>query len=71
MQNFSAWVHGDASARLFGGEPVGLPTAAGYAAGVRLVRAYLDATGSTAARSVHTPSADSLAVARERLGLDA
>ncbi|UNX53256.1 DUF2268 domain-containing protein [Georgenia sp. TF02-10] len=70
MQNFSAWVHGDASARLFGAEPVGLPTGAGYAAGVRLARAYLEATGSTAAQNVRTPAVDILRVATERLGLN-
>ena len=46
MQNFAAWVHGDASARLSGATPVGLPTGAGYAAGTQLARAYLDATKS-------------------------
>ena len=29
MQNFTAWIHGDASARLFGVDPVGVPTGAG------------------------------------------
>ncbi|MEE1737613.1 DUF2268 domain-containing putative Zn-dependent protease [Streptomyces sp. BE147] len=71
MQNFTAWVHGDASARLFGAEPVGLPTGAGYAAGARLVRAYLDATGGTAAQNVHTPAGDILRLATSRLGLSA
>ncbi|HEY3479858.1 MAG TPA: DUF2268 domain-containing putative Zn-dependent protease, partial [Streptomyces sp.] len=41
MRNFTAWVHGDASAIRYGAEPVGLPTGAGYAAGNRLVDAYL------------------------------
>lgn len=70
MQNFTAWVHGDASACLFGAEPVGLPTGAGYAAGARLAHAYLEATGTTAARSVRTPAADILRIACERLALD-
>ena len=47
MQNFAAWVHGDATAARFGGTPVGLPTGAGYAVGNRLVDAYLAATGQT------------------------
>ncbi|MBY6060575.1 DUF2268 domain-containing protein [Microbacterium esteraromaticum] len=69
MQNFASWVHGDATARLFGAEPVGLPTGAGYAAGVRLVRAYLDAAGTTAAASTFTPAAEIIDVAMRRLGL--
>ncbi|WP_040162341.1 DUF2268 domain-containing protein [Nigerium massiliense] len=69
MADFTAWVLGDASARLFGGRPVGLPTGAGYAAGARLVRAYLEETGSTAAAAVHAPAADVLDVALPRLGL--
>ncbi|WP_212754657.1 DUF2268 domain-containing protein [Nakamurella aerolata] len=86
MQNFTAWVHGDASARLFGAEPVGLPTGAGYAAGARLVRAYLDQQGyldqqsnldqqgavsGTAAAQVRTPAQDIIDVARQRLRLPA
>ncbi|WP_194829626.1 DUF2268 domain-containing protein [Nocardia sp. XZ_19_231] len=69
MENFTAWVHGDASARLFGAEPVGLPTGAGYAAGTRMVHAYLEATGSTAAQSVRTPALDIIGIARQRLAL--
>ncbi|MEU2616334.1 DUF2268 domain-containing putative Zn-dependent protease [Micromonospora sp. NPDC007271] len=69
MSDFASWVLGDASAVLFGAQPVGLPTGAGYAAGARLVRAYLDATGTTAASSTRTPSADILEVALPRLGL--
>ena len=69
MADFAAWVLGDSTARLFGAEPVGLPTGAGYAAGARLVAAYLDATGRTAAQSVRTPSADILELALPRLGL--
>lgn len=69
VQNFASWVHGDATARLFGAEPVGLPTGAGYAAGVRLVRAYLDAAGTTAAASIFTPAAEIIDVAMRRLGL--
>lgn len=69
MQNFTAWVHGDASARLLGAEPVGLPTGAGYAAGARLVQAYLDATGTTAAHSIGTSVNEVLRVAAPQLGL--
>ncbi|MEV0762219.1 DUF2268 domain-containing putative Zn-dependent protease [Nocardia sp. NPDC050435] len=71
MADFAAWVLGDTSARLFGATPVGLPTGAGYAAGARLVRAYLEATGTTAARSVRTPAAEILNIALPRLGLAA
>ncbi len=49
MQQFAAWVHGDATAARYGATPVGLPTGAGYAVGNRLVDAYLAATGRTAA----------------------
>ncbi|MGP9528762.1 DUF2268 domain-containing protein [Glutamicibacter sp. AOP5-A2-18] len=69
MQNFTAWVHGDATARLLGADPVGLPTGAGYAAGARLVQAYLDSTGTTAAQSIGTPLDEVLRVALPRLGL--
>lgn len=69
MQNFTVWVHGDASARLFGLEPVGLPTGAGYAVGARLVRAYLDATDSTAAQNVRASAAEVIKVAFDQLEL--
>lgn len=59
MQNFAAWVHGDATAARYGATPVGLPTGAGYAVGNRLVDAYLAATGRTAA--------DALLVDRDEL----
>ena len=68
MQHFVSWVHGDDAARRFGGEPVGLPTGAGYAAGNRLVDAYLLATGSTAAEALHVPSATIIEVALRELG---
>ncbi|MCO1582699.1 DUF2268 domain-containing protein [Crossiella sp. SN42] len=66
MQNFTAWVHGDAIAAHFGATPVGLPTGAGYAVGNRLVDAYLAATGQTAAQALHTPSAEIIATALNR-----
>src|SRR5690606_24817663 len=69
MADFAAWVLGDSSAQLCGAEPVGLPTGAGYAAGARLVREYLDATGATAAQNVRTPASDILRIALPRLGL--
>lgn len=69
MQDFAAWVLGDASARLFGSAPVGLPTGAGYAVGMRIVQAYLDVTGRSAAECVITPAAEILDVALPQLGL--
>ena len=63
MQNFTSWVHGDESARRFGAEPVGLPTGAGYAAGNRLVDAYLAAQGMSAAEALHIPSREIIDVA--------
>lgn len=63
MENFTAWVHGDESARRYGGDPVGLPTGAGYAAGNRLVDAYLQAAGITAAQALHTSSQEIIDVA--------
>ncbi|MGK9146293.1 DUF2268 domain-containing protein [Plantibacter flavus] len=69
MQDFAGWVLGDATARLFGGSPVGLPTGAGYAAGARLVAAYVEAKGTTAAQNVRTPAAEILLQALPRLGL--
>lgn len=63
MQNSTAWVHGDESARRFGCDPVGLPTGAGYAAGNRLVDAYLETVGTTAAHALHTPSQEIINVA--------
>lgn len=62
MQNFTAWLHGDPSAERFGLTPVGLPMGAGYAAGNRLVDAYLAATGLTAAQALHADSAEVVAV---------
>lgn len=52
MQNFAAYVHGDATAARFGAAPVGLPTGAGYAVGNRLMDAYLTATGRSAAEAL-------------------
>ncbi len=61
MQHLSAYVHGDETTRRFGGTPVGLPTGAGYAAGLRLVDAHLAATGLTVAQSTALPSAEIIA----------
>lgn len=66
MQNFTAWVHGDASAERFGVEPVGLPTGAGYAVGNRLVDTYLAATGRTVAQALHAESSEIIATALHR-----
>jgi len=63
MENFTAWVHGDPSAELFGLTPVGLPMGAGYAVGTRLVDAYLAATGKTAAQALHADSSEIIATA--------
>ncbi|CAM4050239.1 DUF2268 domain-containing protein [Kibdelosporangium persicum] len=63
MQNFTAWVHGDTHAERYGATPVGLPTGAGYAAGNRLVDAYLATTGQTAAEALHADSAKIIATA--------
>lgn len=70
MADFAAWVLGDATAQLFGATPVGLPTGSGYAAGARLVHAYLEATGTTAAQAVHSPAQEILRLALPRLGLE-
>lgn len=67
MENFAAWVHGDAIAARFGATPVGLPTGAGYAAGNRLVDAYLAATGWTAADAVLADAAEVIDTALARL----
>lgn len=67
MQNFAAYVHGDATATRFGGVPVGLPSGAGYAVGNRLVDAYLAATGRTAAEALLVDAAEVIRVGREGL----
>ncbi|SFN22081.1 Uncharacterized protein YjaZ [Pseudonocardia ammonioxydans] len=67
MAQFAAWVHGDAHAARFGAEPVGLPTGAGYAAGNRLVDAYLAATGRSAAQALLTDSREVIDTALRRL----
>lgn len=64
MENFTAWVHGDPSAELFGLTPVGLPMGAGYAAGNRLADAYLTATGQTPAQALHADAAKVIAFTR-------
>ncbi|CAL9344411.1 hypothetical protein SUDANB121_00347 [Nocardiopsis dassonvillei] len=68
MENFTAWVHGDESARRFGTAPVGLPPGAGYAAGNRLVDAYLAETGLSAAQALRADHAEVVATALGRLG---
>ncbi|RKS09364.1 putative Zn-dependent protease DUF2268 [Nocardiopsis sp. Huas11] len=68
MENFPAWVLGDTIAEHLGAAPVGLPTGAGYAAGNRLVDAYLAQTGQSAAEAVHADSAKVIATALDRLG---
>jgi uncharacterized protein YjaZ len=56
MGQLTAYVHGDETARRFGGTPVGLPTGIGYLAGIRLVDAYTNATGRSAAQSTAVPA---------------
>lgn len=55
MHNFTAYVHGDATAELMGQPPVGLPDHAGYPVGLRIVDAHLAASGLTAAESTTVP----------------
>lgn len=62
MQHFAGWVLGDAAARRFGAEPVGVPTGAGYALGLRLAERYLARTGRTAAEALHDDARDVAAV---------
>jgi len=66
MQNFGAWVLGDAAARRFGAAPVGLPSGAGYAVGNRLVDTYLEVTTTDVTEALHTPSAEIISVALDR-----
>lgn len=66
MQNFTAWVLGDEHAARYGGTTVGLPTGAGYAAGTRLVDAYLGAAGRTAAEALHVDSREVIDTALQR-----
>lgn len=65
MENFTAWVLGDAHAARFGAGPVGLPTGAGYAAGNRLVDAYLAATGQRPAEALLADRDDVIRTALE------
>ncbi|MFE9636150.1 DUF2268 domain-containing protein [Streptomyces sp. NPDC006463] len=60
MANLPPYVYGDAIAMRMGCEPVGLPDAAGYAAGLRIVDAHLTASGLTAAQSTALPARDIL-----------
>lgn len=63
MQNFAAWVHGDAIAARFGATPVGLPTGAGYSVGNRLVDAYLAATGRDVTEALLVDSSEVITTA--------
>lgn len=60
MQHLTPYVHGDATARLMGAEPVGLPDHAGYAVGRRIVEQHLAATGLSVAASTALPVAEIL-----------
>lgn len=66
MQNFTAYIHGDAHAERYGATPMGLPTGAGYAAGNRLVDAYLTAKGLTAAQATLADAAEVIRTALNR-----
>ncbi|MFF0742849.1 DUF2268 domain-containing protein [Streptomyces sp. NPDC004111] len=61
MQNLTAYVHGDATAEMFGQQPVGLPDFAGYGVGLRVADAHMAASGLTAAASVALPPGEVLA----------
>ncbi|MGK5629936.1 DUF2268 domain-containing protein [Streptomyces sp. URMC 123] len=60
MGNLTAYVLGDATARLMGQQPVGLPDFAGYPVGLRIVDAHLAASGLTAAQSTALPAREIL-----------
>ncbi|WP_435250767.1 DUF2268 domain-containing protein [Streptomyces cucumeris] len=60
MQNLTAYVLGDATARRMGQPTVGLPDFAGYAVGLRIVDAHLAASGLTAAESTALPAREIL-----------
>lgn len=49
------YIFGDWAASRMGYTPQGLPDFAGYAVGYRIVREYLDRTGSTAAEATYVP----------------
>jgi uncharacterized protein YjaZ len=49
------WIFGDWSAERFGHAKHGVPDFAGYALGYRLVRAFLDRTGRSAAEATYLP----------------
>lgn len=64
MANTPAYVLGDTAMTRFGAEPRGIPDMAGYAVGLRLVDAYLAATGMTATESSLLPAARILEASR-------
>jgi uncharacterized protein YjaZ len=61
-----AYVLGDPAITRWGQEPVGVPNMSGYAVGLRIVDAYLAATGRTVAESTVLPSRDIIAGAGVR-----
>ncbi|WP_344973323.1 DUF2268 domain-containing protein [Streptosporangium fragile] len=63
MMYTSAYVLGDGAARRFGQEPIGVPDMGGYGVGLRIVDAYLAASGLTVAESTVLPSAAILTAA--------
>jgi len=54
-------VLGDTTAERFGSEPIGIPDLAGYAVGLRIVDAHLNASGLTVAESTGLTGAQILA----------
>lgn len=60
MRNLTPYVHGDATARRMGSDPVGLPDHAGYAVGRRIVDTHLEVTGRSVADSTTLPASDIL-----------
>ncbi|GAA3133940.1 hypothetical protein GCM10010466_25710 [Planomonospora alba] len=55
MGRTTLYVLGDAAARRFGQEPIGIPDMAGYGVGLRIVDAHLAASGLTVAQSTVLP----------------
>lgn len=65
MQHLAPWVLGDAAARRFGTEPVGVPTGAAYALGLEMVEQHLARSGRTAAQALRDSAEEVLAAVRD------
>lgn len=57
------YIFGDEVMAAFGAKPLGAPAYAGYAVGYRLVQAYLQKTGKSAAEATFVPSNEIIGVA--------